>query len=79
MKLSYLYTTLIIIFSLVTFFSINHGPARQKQHKNLLDQNSIRLMALKIWTMDSDGSNKKQITNNGAVNFGPYFFQVVIR
>ena len=79
MKLSYLYTTLIIIFSLVTFFSINHGPARQKQHKNLLDQNSIRLMALKIWTMDSDGSNKKQITNNGAANFGPYFFQVVIR
>jgi len=25
MKLSYLYITLIIIFSLVTFFSINHG------------------------------------------------------
>lgn len=31
-------------------------------------------MALQIWTMDSDGSNKKQITNNGAANFGPYFF-----
>ena len=24
--------------------------------------------------MDSDGSNKKQITNNGAANFGPYYF-----
>ena len=31
-------------------------------------------MALQIWTMNSDGSNKKQITNNSAANFGPYFF-----
>ena len=31
-------------------------------------------MALQIWTMDADGSNKQQITNNGAANFGPYFF-----
>jgi Tol biopolymer transport system component len=45
-----------------------------QQYKNLLAQNSIRPMALQIWTMDSDGSNKKQITNNGAANFGPYFF-----
>ena len=29
---------------------------------------------LGIWTMDSDGPNKKQITNKGAANFGPYFF-----
>ena len=29
---------------------------------------------LDIWTMNSDGTNKKQITNNGAANFGPYFF-----
>ena len=29
---------------------------------------------LDIWTMDSDGPNKKQITNNGAANFGPYYF-----
>ena len=40
----------------------------------MLAQNSIRPMALQIWTMDSDGSNKKQITNNGSANFGPYFF-----
>ena len=29
---------------------------------------------LDIWTLDSDGPNKKQITNNGAANFGPYYF-----
>ena len=45
-----------------------------QQYKNLLAQNSIRPMALQIWTMDSDGANKKQITNNSAANFGPYFF-----
>lgn len=31
-------------------------------------------MALQAWTMNSDGSNKKQIPNNNAANFGPYFF-----
>ena len=38
------------------------------QYKNLPAQNSIRPMALKIWTMNSDG------TNSGAANFRPYFF-----
>ena len=31
-------------------------------------------MALQIWIMDSDVSNKKQIINNGAANFEPYYF-----
>ena len=31
-------------------------------------------MALQIWVMDSDGSQKKQITKNKSANFGPYFF-----
>jgi len=39
-----------------------------------LSDNSIRPMALQLWTMNADGSNKKQITNNKAANFGPYFF-----
>jgi len=43
-------------------------------YKSLLASNSIRPMALQIWTMDPDGSNKKQITSNGSANFGPYFF-----
>mgnify|MGYP002725495044 CR=1 FL=1 len=40
----------------------------------LLEENTIRPMALQIWTMNIDGSNKKQVTNNGAANFGPFFF-----
>ena len=31
-------------------------------------------MALQLWTMNSDGTNKKQVTNNDAANFGPFFF-----
>ena len=54
-----------------------YHPKTDKQiedYNNLLANNSIRPMALQIWTMDVDGTNKKQITNNGSANFGPYFF-----
>lgn len=44
------------------------------EYTSLLKQGLIRPNALEIFVMDADGSNKKQITNNGAANFGPYFF-----
>ena len=44
------------------------------QYEKLLKENSIRPMASQIWIMNSYGSNKKQIPNNNAANFGPYFF-----
>ena len=43
-------------------------------YKRLLFDNSIRPMALQIWIMNSDGTNKKQVTFNESANFGPYFF-----
>tara|TARA_B100001250_G_scaffold360611_1_gene338179 strand:- start:6123 stop:7211 length:1089 start_codon:yes stop_codon:yes gene_type:complete len=43
-------------------------------YKRLLSENSIRPMALQLWIMNSDGTNKNQITDNKAANFGPYFF-----
>jgi len=43
-------------------------------YQTLISENSIRPMALQLWTMNSDGTNKKQITDNGAANFGPFFF-----
>ena len=43
-------------------------------YKYLLSDNSIRPMTLQLWVMNADGSNKKQITNNGSANFGPLFF-----
>jgi TolB protein len=40
----------------------------------LLEQDMIRPTTLEIFVMDADGSNKQQLTDNGAANFAPYFF-----
>ena len=50
------------------------SPKEIEDYNSLLSENSIRPMALQLWTMNTDGSNKKQVTNNSAANFGPYFF-----
>jgi Tol biopolymer transport system component len=48
--------------------------AELNEYKELLRQGLIRPNALEIFVMNADGSNKRQVTNNGAANFGPYFF-----
>lgn len=44
------------------------------EYKELLQQGLIRPNALEIFVMNADRSNKRQVTDNGAANFGPYFF-----
>jgi Tol biopolymer transport system component len=54
-----------------------HHPKTEKDiadYRGLLKENLIRPTALDIWVMKADGSNKRQITNNGKANFAPYFF-----
>lgn len=54
-----------------------HHPETEEQvadYQRLLSQDLIRPSALDIWIMDADGSNKRRLTDNGAANFGPYFF-----
>lgn len=46
----------------------------KKDYLGLLAVSSIRPMALQIWVMNADGSNKTRITNNKAANFAPFFF-----
>jgi len=46
---------------------------KKEDFKRLLTQNLIRMSNLQIFIMDSDGRNKKQLTNNGVVNFCPFF------
>jgi Tol biopolymer transport system component len=48
--------------------------AEQSAYRALLADHSIRPMALEIFVADADGRNARQITHNGAANFGPYFF-----
>ncbi len=42
-------------------------------YQALLAQGLIRPSTLDIWVADADGSNARQVTDNGAANFGPYF------
>jgi len=48
-------------------------PEEVANYKELLRRNLVKLSRLDIFVMDSDGKNKRQITNNGTVNFCPYF------
>ncbi|MFP4624641.1 MAG: M28 family peptidase, partial [Gemmatimonadota bacterium] len=53
-----------------------HHPATPEavaDYRRLLDQGLIRPIALDVWVMDADGSNKVRVTDNGAANFGPFF------
>ena len=43
-------------------------------YHELVAESQIRPMALELFVADADGKNARQITNNGAANFGPYFF-----
>lgn len=43
-----------------------------KDFKDLLAQHMVRPSKLEIWIMDSDGSNKQQVTNLGAASFAPF-------
>lgn len=48
-------------------------PQELADYRDLLNQKLIRPGQVELYIMDADGSNKRQITNNGAANFAPYF------
>jgi TolB protein len=47
--------------------------ASAASYASLLKQNLVRPLRMEIFIMNADGSNKRQITNNGAANFAPFF------
>jgi TolB protein len=44
------------------------------EYRSLLKQYLIHPTTLDLWVMKADGTSKRQVTNNNAANFGPYFF-----
>lgn len=48
-------------------------PEQIADYKALLARGLIRPGNLEIWVMNADGSNKHQVTHNGAANFAPYW------
>jgi len=41
--------------------------------RELLAKHLVRPSKMELWVMNADGTNKRQITETGAANFGPYF------
>lgn len=47
--------------------------ASAAEYRGLLVQNTVRPTRMELFVMNADGTNKRQITNNGAANFAPFF------
>ncbi len=48
-------------------------PAELEDYRKLLADGFVRPSRMELYVAKADGSDAKQITNNGAANFGPYF------
>jgi TolB protein len=48
-------------------------PSQIADYKDLLSHGLVRPGNLEIWVMDANGKHKRQVTDNGAANFGPYW------
>jgi len=44
-----------------------------QDYKNLLKKNLVRPSRMEICTVNIDGTDRKQLTSNGAANFAPYY------
>jgi Tol biopolymer transport system component len=48
-------------------------PEEIADYQQLLEDGLIRPMRLEVFVCNADGSNRRQVTDNGAANFCPYF------
>lgn len=50
------------------------SPDEVREYRELLAEHLVRPMQVELFVADADGGNVRQLTDNGAANFGPYFF-----
>jgi Tol biopolymer transport system component len=53
-----------------------HHPTNDadiKEYETLLKQELVKPTRMELFVINSDGTDKRRITNNGAANFAPYF------
>ncbi|MDX1748523.1 MAG: hypothetical protein R3324_21530, partial [Halobacteriales archaeon] len=53
-----------------------HHPGSEEEvadYRALLADDLVRPSRMEIFVMDADGGNKRQVTDNGAANFAPFF------
>jgi TolB protein len=49
------------------------GKDEKAKYKELISEGLVRPTRLELFVMNADGSEPKQVTTNGAANFGPYW------
>lgn len=56
-------------------YRANHpeGAKELAAYEDIVKEHLVRPTRLEIFTMDADGKNQKQITDNGKANFAPFF------
>ena len=56
-------------------YRANHPktPEDVKVYKDLIAQNLVKPSKMELYVMNADGSNRRQVTNNGNANFCPFF------
>lgn len=60
--------------SKIVYRAFHPGTDEERaDYQSLLSQNLVRGGRMELFVMDADGSNRRQITNNGASNFAPFF------
>ncbi len=52
---------------------VPRDEAEREDYLALLEQDLVRGGRLEVYVMDADGSNRVQVTDNGASNFAPFF------
>ncbi len=49
-------------------------PSEVSEYKSLLSEQLVKPGKMEIFTCDADGKNRRQLTDNNAANFAPFFF-----